>query len=332
MHRLQGILCCLLLTSIAHATTRTVEPGGSIAACAAQSQPGDTCLVSDGMYHEGNIDPPSGVTIQALHPGQAIVQPNDCEAVGWLVSDGRHDVVWDGMVIDGSGTGSCVRVAHRTTGYGVAVTDMNATNTNVNNTFKNGEIRNTRHSGLLIAGRQWHVLNNWIHDLGAPDGDPNAAHSGPVDHGCYCSVSDSEIRGNRFSGIAAYNIQVYASGSAPVHNDVVADNTFEHSGLGVTFSGSGHTITGNTSVQDGGFYEPDAFIIQSSDTTMEGNTIVGRTVSDQSGGTLRMAHNTFCESGCASGATTPTVPARSPAPASVPSPAQVGQLRVLERP
>src|SRR5262252_5049447 len=200
MHRFQGILMLLLLTSVAHATTRTVEPGGSIAACAAQSQAGDTCLVQPGTYQESNVNPPSGVTIKAAQPGTAILQPNDCENGGWLVGDGRHDVVWDGMVCDGAGTGSCAIQGNSTTPWCVASENISARNTAHNNAWINGEIRNTRQSGLLIAGGQWTISNNWIHDLGARE-DPNAGFDGPHHHGCYCSVYDSTISNNRFSGI-----------------------------------------------------------------------------------------------------------------------------------
>src|SRR5262245_4179904 len=325
MHRFLGIL--LLLTSVAHATTRTVAPGGSITACVQQSQAGDTCLVRDGTYSDPvNLAVPSGVTIAAEHPGGATIRNGNCEAA-FLLPPGAHDITLDGFEIDGSGPTCDAASPGRSTSYGVVSQDMDASNPNTNITIQNMVIHDTRKSGLELAGRGFTITGNEVYNIGTDADIAPPAHRGQ--HGCYCSVSDSEISQNNFHDIKGYNIQVYASGGAPVQHNRISGNTFARSSLGTTFSGSGHTITGNTSLEDGGLLEPVAFILQSSSTTFEGNTISGgRQVSDQSGGSLRMANNTFCDSGCGTGGAAAGT-ASPPRPAGVP---QAGLLRVLERP
>jgi parallel beta-helix repeat protein len=241
---------------VADAATHTVAPGQRIADALRQMAGGDTLLIQAGTYREGNLLPPSGspgnpTVLQGQ--GQVVLAPDD-QGVDTIFDfhNGAHDIVLDGLTLDaGKQTGN----------------PLYSASDSARLTFQNGAILNARNSGGLLAGTGWTITNNDIRNNGT-----RCCGTHQDDHGLYFSASDSRIAGNRFSGNACYNVQIY--GGDDPSNNVVEDNQFTDSKCGVTLtSGSNNTFRNNTVENDG--TEGGGVLLRGSGTSASGNRITG---------------------------------------------------------
>ena len=204
---------------------------------------GDTLIVKGGTYPEALANIPSGragapTTIQAA-PGETVtLQPNNIKT-DCVVSyrPGQSYVTIDGLILDaGSPDGT------RLTAFAVCNEDAGKSDGSHHLIVKNSEIKNSRHSGMLIGGRAWEVRNNHIHHNGT-----HPTH----DHGIYFEAQFSVITGNVLHDNACYNLQVYSSAGAHPTNNTITHNTFYNSGCGVTLSkGDYHRFEDNLIYND----------------------------------------------------------------------------------
>lgn len=273
----------MLLTASAHAATITVAPGQSLKAAISSMKGGDTLLIQAGTYREGNLEPPSGTEssptfIQGAPGAQVILAPND-QGVDTIFNfqGSSHDVVLDNLILDGN----------KKTAFPIYSAPDTA-----RLTLRNSTIRNGRQSGGLLGGTRWNLRNNDIVDNGV-----NCCATHSDDHGLYFQASYSTISGNRFSGGACYNIQIYG-GPNPTDN-TIEDNTFTKSKCGVTLThGQNHVFRNNRIIEDGGYYGPDGLLIFAKGSKIESNYLFKRNmVTLQSGDdpSVRITGNRLCD-------------------------------------
>jgi copper-binding protein NosD len=280
---LVALLGLALGASQGQTATITVSAGSSIKEAVSRMQGGDTVLIQAGTYREGNITPPSGTEasptfIQGAPGAQVVLAPND-QGVDTIFDfqAGRHDIVLENLILEGD----------KKTAFPIyGAPDV------ARITVRNSTIRNGRQSGGLIGGTRWQFRNNDIVNNGV-----NCCATHSDDHGLYFSASYSQIVGNRFSGGACYNLQIYG-GSNPTDN-VIEDNSFTGSKCGVTLThGANHLFKNNRVIEDGGYYGPDGLLIFAKGSKIETNQIVKRNIITVSGGddaSVRITGNTLCD-------------------------------------
>ena len=157
----------------AAAPFRTVQRGVSAL------KKGDTLVIEGGASAEGDLTPPSGVTIRSAPGERAILKPG--RPLDSIISylDGVSHVTLDGLVIDGGGAGD-----ERLVRFPLFTNEGHS-----HLTLKNSEVKNSFFSCLLISGAHWDIRNNHIHHCGMDK---------TYDHGVYFSGNHSLIVGNRY--------------------------------------------------------------------------------------------------------------------------------------
>ena len=254
-----------------HAATLTVGPGQSLQQALSSMSGGDTLIIKGGTYAEGNLTPPSGTTIRAASGETVVIQP-DNQGVDTIFDfrSGSRDITIDGVVLDAGGkTGFPV--------YGAA--DVAGI------TIKNSEIKGGRHSGLLLAGSNWNIQGNYIHDNGTDT---------TYDHGIYFYGDNSRIVGNRLERNACFNIQNYGSSGGGYHN-IYEGNLFTASGCGwVASTGSDITFRGNIMVDDGTQNPAWAMQAYVDNMVIEGNTFVNLSVITRGNSGIVIRNNQVC--------------------------------------
>jgi parallel beta-helix repeat protein len=288
--RLYVFVCLLALSSTGHTATLHVSPQGSDGNPCTSSAPcrtiqhglsrlssGDTVLIGAGTYAEGNLMPPSGVTLQGASGARPVLRPGSASVDTILhIQPGRQGITLDGLTLDGGGTTSFPIYADK----GVErITVMNT------------EITGGLQSGMLIGGSHWEIRNNHIHHNGA-----NCCATHSDDHGIYMSAAHSRIVGNRFDHNACYNVQVYG-GSAT--DNVVEDNTFTASKCGVTLVyGGNHVFRNNIIFDDSTYYTDAGLAVFTPETLVEGNVFVRMNVVTVDRGqtaSVQIRGNTVCQ-------------------------------------
>ena len=282
MSRATLLIMSFLVGSLAHevsAATIIVKPGDSIQQAISRMHGGDTVTIQGGTYHEGQLSPPGGsegnaTTIQA-EAGEIVTilsTGGDCMI---SLNPGVTWVVMDGLILDGDG-----KVA-----FGICNQKINTTS---HLTVQNSEVRNTRHSGLLLNGTTWTIRNNYIHHCGTDK---------QFDHGIYFAGNHSLILGNVFEANACFNIQNYGDGEGDDHN-TYDGNLFTKSRCGFVAS-NGHTVlfTGNILIDDGMVDASAALQAFIPDLVIRKNWFVRTGILSRGDSSLRIEENQFCEGG-----------------------------------
>jgi len=266
-----ALLLCLLTIGQVRAATLTAS-GSDLRPFLRQLQAGDTLLLPPGTYEEGfGPDIPSGVTIQATQPRQAVIRSGNGVAIELV--DPQQDITFDGLTIDkfnqAVGQGICLRGNVR------------------NITFQNGEIRHflstgNRSPSMAFCSSSYQpnftIRNNYVHDIGTNDGDLPHTESASYSYGIYLAFDGSTIEGNTFVNISAYAIH----GWPTPHNDIIRNNILCNTGPLLVNGNGDNLVEGNQLYNVGN----TVYAWDRGQTLMigEGNTVRNNTVSGRMAG------------------------------------------------
>lgn len=251
--RLATLVLCLLLPSIAHATTYQVSPPSSLAAAIARLQPGDTLEVR-GTFAEqlhglmgtawpsGTADKP--ITIKGL-AGARIAPQVSADMFDALYITGAY-LILDGLTIDGSG------IRSQLGGWLVKLAPT-AHHITIQNSTLTGYTQVACTGGWIAGCSQGGGIES------GPSSDNVFRHNILTDltaYGVYTSRARNTIDGNTFRNVAGYAVHVYDSGSSSTANDNrIMNNRISHNGFTntnpagscgiVIASGTGNVVCNN---------------------------------------------------------------------------------------
>ena len=251
----------------------------------------DVLEIGAGTYVERLIHPPSSTTIKrspSAPAGSVIIQAQNQSEQNILLGPGAHDIVFDGLVLDGSdGSGN-----HWYTGSGLEE-DSAGAGTMHRITFQNGEIRYQRKNAIIGGGQGWLIHNNWIHDNGTM-----CCTTGVDDHGVYYQGNTSTFSNNVFHNPrGCWNLQLHSGDN---HDNIIKNNRFFGAKCGALAldSGSGHKIINNVIHHESATEDSSAAIAFASHQFFYHNTIVDNRrlgVSGRGNNTYR--NNIICGNG-----------------------------------
>ena len=259
-----SIMLTMLLTEgvlssrVATAATYYVATAGNNANSGTQAQPfrtiakgltvlqaGDTLYLRGGPYTE-NIDSneqtiPSGtswsnaITI-AAYPGETVILNGHINFVTSPCGSGSIAyLIFDRLIIDATGhfggVGGCGDNAHHIR-------------------YQNGELKNSRGSGMLGIGTGSEIINMKVHHNG----------SSWLDHGIYWCESDTIIRDSEFYENTGYGIHLYGGdrcgNNVKIYNNRIYNNHY----AGVTLNHGTNILFYNNLVYN--HTQPDGWALQ----------------------------------------------------------------------